>query len=106
MEILAVTDSPQILLNAIIKGVVDKNLKTWVIVKDYSGEEFLTHTPGQWFEKALLDFSIIIGGLVIKVTWYDNQEPTEDIKGYYIGRFTEVLMVHFKNLFINLEIHS
>lgn len=105
MEIRAITNSSEALLRALNKAVKDETIKTWVMVKAAGGESFLTHKPEQWYNKALLDFQLTTKYLLIKITWYGNQEPREDIKGYYTGRFTEVLMVHFKDFFSHLEIY-
>lgn len=105
MTIYIKTDSPNTLSLAIREAVNNNVLRTWVIVQDGNGEEFLTHSPDQWFKRALLDFTETPGNLVVSIKWYVNREPGDDVKGYYIGRFTEVLMVHFNDFFNHLEIY-
>jgi len=65
----------------------------------------LTHNPEQWLKKALLRPSTATNPnrLILTVTWYTNQEPTEYIKGLYIGRFTEELLEHYRKEYTKLE---
>lgn len=99
--------TPQQLWQKIKKDVKDEKIKTWVIVKDDKGVEYLTHTPegGQWHRKALIVESFLTNPsrLVLKVNWFKNLVPDEFTKGLYIGRFTEQLMQDFTKDFIKLE---
>ena len=36
--------------------------------------------------------------------WWNDDEPEETTKGYVLGRFVEILMVHFKDKFTHLKI--
>lgn len=36
--------------------------------------------------------------------WNKNGEPDEEIKGYILGRFVEILMVHFRSQFTYMKI--
>lgn len=38
------------------------------------------------------------------IRWWNDNEPDEATKGYILGRFIEILMVHFRNNFTRLEI--
>ena len=105
MKIILKTTSAQGLINQIFKSVKDETLKTWEIRKDKDGNEFLTHSPEQWSDIALLKFIPQKDRLDIQFAWWQkNDEPTLEIKGYYIGRITEILLVHFANMFDEFEI--
>jgi len=102
------TTTPEKLWGKIKKHVVEEEIKTWVVVKDDKGVEYLTHTPpgGQWYRKALIKESFLTmpSRLVLTVTWFtDLPVPDEYTKGLYIGRFTEQLMQDFTKDFIKLE---
>jgi hypothetical protein len=104
MEINALTDSPQSLINAINKAINDKSLKTWEVKKNDKGEILYSHSPEQWSEKAMLK-PIIHANKVqfIMAWWTSSSTPGDDVKGYILGRFTEILVVHFKEHFSKLE---
>ncbi len=97
--------TPEKLWAKIKKYIAEEKIKTWAIVKDANGAEYLTHTPVQWYKKALLkeSFSTNPSRLVLSVTWFTDSVPNEYTKGLYIGRFTEELLEHFKTDFIKLE---
>lgn len=104
IEIFTIS-TPSTLLDKIKKDITDKKIKTWSIVKDANNNEYFTHNPEQWFKKALLKPSTSTNPnrLILAVTWYTNQEPSEYIKGLYIGRFTEELLEHYRKDFSKLE---
>jgi hypothetical protein len=104
MKIIIPTQTGESFKNKIFKYVEDENLKTWLIRKDSDGNKFLTHKPDQWYDLALIGFSIKQNQLEVYLNWWKGKEPNEDVKGYYIGRFVEILLVHFKNDFINFTI--
>jgi hypothetical protein len=105
MKIIIPTQSAEALKNKILKYSENDTLKTWLIRKDSAGNKYLTHEPAQWLDKALLRFDVNASQLEVSLTWWDGKEkPSEDLKGYYIGRFIEVLLVHFRNDFITLTI--
>ena len=106
MKIKLFTESAQTLTNAILNSVKDETVKTWEIKKDQNGDEFLTHNPEQWINKALFGFKSEKDKLIIYLTWWKDKEPTEDIKGYYVGRMTEILLVHFSEMYDKFEIEK
>ena len=94
------------LWDKIKKDITDKKIKTWSIVQDANKNEYLTHNPEQWLNKALLKPSTAtnpIRLILTVVNWFTNSEPTEYIKGLYIGRFTEELLEHYRKDFTKLE---
>lgn len=93
------------LIMQIFSAVENEEVKTWVVRKDKDGNKFLTHKPEQWYDKALLSMDAAEDGVTVGIRWWKSvEEPTDDIKGYYIDRFTELLLVNFKNQFEKLEI--
>jgi hypothetical protein len=104
MKILIQTNSPDQLRSIIFKNVEDEKIKTWIIRKDSSGNRFLTHKPEQWYDLALIGFDATSNQLEARITWWKDKEPSEDVKGYYLGRFVEILMVHFNRYFNNITI--
>ena len=105
MKIIAYTENSKALINAIEKKINDKELKTWKIVKNNKEEILYSHTPAQWNEKAMPKPNIHDNRVEFKMTWWINHDtPDEATKGYILGRFVEVLMVHFRDKFSHLEI--
>jgi len=105
MKIEAFTTLPKQLLAAIDKAISDGNLKTWKIVKDSNGSVLYTHTPEQWNEKALIERQEGKDRVIFTINhWSNKPDPSIEIEGYYWGRFTEILLVHFRNYFSKLEI--
>ncbi len=105
MKIVIPTQAGEALKNKIIKFVEDENLKTWV-VRSSGGTKYLTHKPEQWYDLALIGFTVATNQLEAYVTWWKGKEPGEDVKGYYLGRFVEILLVHFKSEYKNLTINK
>ena len=104
MRIEAITEEPQKLINAINKAIKDEDLKTWTKIVDKKDEILYSHLPQQWNEKAMLKPNIQKDKVRFSMVWWDkNEQPTDETKGYILGRFTEVLMVHFKNYFTHLQ---
>lgn len=106
MRIEIHTSNATILLTKIKKDIIDQVIKTWCIVKNTKGDEFLTHKPEQWFKKALLKPTTAINPirLILTVVWFsDSVTPNEYTKGLYIGRFTEELLEHYRTDFSKLE---
>lgn len=106
MKIKLFTESAKALAKDILNAVEDETIKTWVLKKDNNGSNFLTHKPEQWIDKALFGFKPETDKLVIFLTWWKDKEPTEDVKGYYVGRLTEILLVNFSNKFDKFEIEK
>ncbi|KEO71670.1 hypothetical protein [Anditalea andensis] len=106
MKIIIPTSSGESLKTKIFKFVEDENLKTWVIRIDSKSEKYLTHKPNQWYDLALIEFIVLPNQLEAKIAWWDNNEPTDEVKGYYIGRFVEILLVHFKDNFKNFSVNK
>jgi len=105
MKIIAYSDNPILLKNAIDKKIVDKELKTWKIVKNDINEVLYSHIPEQWNEKVMPKPFVYDNCVKFKMSWWSkNAEPDKASKGYITGRFTEILLVHFREQFTYIEI--
>jgi hypothetical protein len=105
MKIIAYTSNPITLKNAIDKKITDKELKTWEIVTNNKKENLYSHMREQWKEKAMSKPYIYKDRVEFNIRWWKkNEEPNDETKGYIVGRFVEILMVHFKDKFTYLEI--
>lgn len=104
MRIDAVTNNPSQLLQAIQKAIQDGTLKTWISREDDRKNILYTHAPEQWVDKALIEPTAGTNKASFTINWWASHgEPSQEIQGYYIGRFTEILLVHFRNYFDRLE---
>ena len=108
MQIEIHTNNPAALWTKIKKDITAGEVKTWKVVLDANKTEYLTHTPEQWLNKALLIPSTAISPnrLILKITWWTTSVPNEYTKGLYIGRFTEELLEHYRNDFSKLETYA
>jgi len=104
MQIDAVTGTPKALVDSINKAIKEEDLKTWAIVKNDKDEILYSHTPQQWNEKAMIKPYTKEGRVTFSVSWWSKSgDPGSEVKGYILGRFTEILVVHFRNYFSRLE---
>jgi hypothetical protein len=105
MRIEVSPQSARLLYGASLKKIfADENIKTWSVVKDSTNNECLTYNPSQWKNEALKPkFETIPERLVLTITSWQGKEPTEYIKGFYVGRFTEVLLEHYRRDYSKLE---
>lgn len=105
MRIEIYTKSGENLIKQIFSAVEKESIKTWVIRTDRQEKKYLTHKPEQWCDKALFGMRATDDKVIISLYWWDSHnEPTEEIKGYYMGRFTELLLVNFRDKFTKFEI--
>lgn len=66
---------------------------------------YYDHSGSNMGGKALVIYDVIGQEIHFSLTRFEDvEEPSDDIKGYIIGRFTEMLMVHFRGFFSYLEI--
>lgn len=113
MKIVAKTNSSSALLGVINtkmnkRGNVlqDGQLKTWEIVLSTDNDILYNHTPEQWSLKAVIHPVATASGVEFRVDWpIEKDVPNEETQGYYLGRFVEILMVHFKYEFEYLIIN-
>ena len=104
MKIDAITNNPQGLINAIDFAFKKDELKTWEKKLNGKGESLYSHT-GQWAESAMPKPYIYKDKVTFEMKWWSkDDEPDKETKGYILGRFTEILMVHFRDNFDHLII--
>ena len=90
------------LIDAINKAFEKDELKTWERKTNTKGEYLYSHA-GQWAEKAMPKPNIFKDKVSFTISWWSkNEQPDEATEGYIIGRFTEILMVHFRPKFDRL----
>jgi len=105
MKIIVYTDNAKGLYDSINYKIKKGELKTWEIKLASNNEVLYNHSPEQWSDRVLLMPNDHIHGIVINTkSWSDQPTPDEATKGYIIGRFVEILMVHFRGYFTKLEI--
>ena len=106
MRIEVNTSRPKSLFNIIHKDISDGERRTWIFVYDSNDQEFITHKPEQYFSKALISERFESNKLIFEVTWFsDHEEPDEYTKGFYMGRFSEMLLGRYSSEFENLQIY-
>lgn len=106
MRIIVHTNKAEKLFKAINSKINANELRTWEIKTDDSGKTLYNHIPEQWSDTVLIYPVSHTNGLELKISWWEGNEPDEATKGYILGRFTEILMVHFRHLFEFLKITS
>ena len=89
-----------------VEEKVDANgigIATWQIVETDKGDRVLVHTDDQWAEKGCITLrpDLIRGEVQVRFFYWDSCADEDrgncDDK-YMLGRFTELLLVHFKYL--------
>ena len=77
-----------------------KTIDTWDYTTADDCEEVLIHTTQQWDKKGCLSLTLSKDNDFIKVNFYywssfKEEERSGDESKYYLGRFTELILVHF-----------
>ncbi|WP_345954015.1 hypothetical protein [Mucilaginibacter sp. PAMB04168] len=104
-KIIIRTSEGSDLRDDIIRAVGDGELPTWQIRTGTNKIDYLTHT-GQWADRALLSFDVYDDKLeIVAVKWKEQNEDAA-AKKYYVGRFTEMLLIHFSDYFTNFAVHK
>lgn len=104
MKIIVHSGRAHLLLDRLKSKIGSNEIKTWEIKKIQDGIIY-NHIPDQWSDKALIKPIECGYGLEFEIVWWKGKvEPDDDTKGYIIGRFTEILMVHCRDLFEFLKI--
>ena len=86
-----------------------KDIRTWEVVKNDKDEERLIHTTEQWEEKGCIRLTSDDDNKIIYVRFFywssfKEDERSGDEDKYYLGRFTELMLVHFEGLYKKIEI--
>ncbi len=78
-----------------------KGIVTWQCVETDSNEKVLVHNRDQWAEKGCISIKhdLVRNELQAKFHYWDSCKDREDgDDNYMLGRFTELLLVHFSYL--------
>jgi hypothetical protein len=95
MTIKIKTDNPTQLLKAIKNAIDNDEVRTW----SYDEDGDLTHTKTQWVNKAFLRPQPKPGELHLTIMAPDKVKITPAVYGVYHGRFIEMLLSHFSDMF-------
>ncbi len=86
-----------------------RTIETWDITTTGEGLEVLIHTTQQWEEVGNMHLDVseendyVIASFRYWKRWLkDHTDDNEE--AYYLGRFTELILVHFYPQIINVEI--
>ena len=93
----------------------EKNIQTWDVKVTKENKQVLVHTAKtfegeqQWANKGCLAFTPNKENDVVLVEFrywktYPEEQRDENDKNYILGRFTELMLVHFPNLFQEIHI--
>ena len=102
MAIIVKTDNPSELLNAIKKAIDDKTVETW----SYDAEGDFSHTPEQWKFKAWFQPKVYPAELRFGILKHKDATLKRLVYGVYHGRFIEMLLMQFDELFENAKATS
>ncbi len=85
------------------------DINTWDVKKDQTDEELLVHTPDQWESVGCLSLTPNEENDEIKVTFhywrnYSTKDRSGDEDKYLLGRFTELMLVHFERQYTSINI--
>lgn len=90
------------IFDVVRKGIdpEDKKIKTWSRKLTGEGEQVLIHTTDQWEIIGCISLSPnSTNDVIIAKFYYWDSYPKEKRNGdeekYYLGRFTELMLVHF-----------
>lgn len=91
------------------KDKKNRNISTWNIETNDKGEELLVHTTDQWEKKGCIELSSNDSNDIVLVKFYywesfKKEDRSGDEGQYYLGRFTELMLVHFEGLYTKIEI--
>ena len=84
-----------------VSGKVDANGKgiaTWQCIETDASEKVLVHTTDQWAEKGciVIKSDISRNELQVRFHYWDSYSEKDNADDkYMLGRFTELLLVHF-----------
>ena len=75
-----------------------KGIATWQVAETDGSEKVLVHTTDQWAEKGCIVLKQVPGRNELQVRfhyWDSCKEQSVDDDKIMLGRFTELLLVHF-----------
>lgn len=94
------------------KDQSEKEIDLWKLIINTDNEELFVHTPDQWEKKCCIECKIEKNDkndTIIAKFYYFKSVKNEDRnqnydEGIILGRFTELLLTHFVDLDIKIEI--
>ena len=107
MNYIIKTPSATKLKKEIINSVTEKvdgngkGIATWQCVEADANEKVLVHTKDQWAEKGCIAIKPDISHNELQVRfhyWESCVDKAVDDEKYMLGRFTELILVHFSYL--------
>lgn len=84
-----------------------KGIATWQCIETDKGDRVLVHTTDQWAEKGciVLNQEDIRNVLHVRFHYWDSfEDRTNDDDKIMLGRFTELILVHFSYYIDKIEI--
>lgn len=102
MAIMVMTNRPSTLLRAIKDAIKDSSVRTWEV--DPDGDFTHSTSSGQFDGKAWLSPSVGDGCLTFTIVPTKSGTISTALYGIYHGRFSEMLLSHFDNMFQNIVI--
>lgn len=113
MNYIIHTPSAAKLKNEILDRVTEKidangkGIATWQCVETDSDERVLVHTTDQWAEKGCIALKQEPGRNELQVRfhyWDSYKDKSNDDAKILLGRFTELILVHFSYYIDKIEI--
>ena len=115
MKYIINTIDSEYIKSVIIEGVEQKKdvkgseIDTWEIKKTALGEKVLVHTASAWVNKGCIMLKANkkngeISAMFHYLTKCEENEKNPDDDKYMLGRFTELMLVHFENCFDRISI--
>jgi hypothetical protein len=99
MAVTVYTDDAEHLLSELTKAIREKKIETWIV--DADGD--FTHKPERWRYKAWLRPAIVDGKLIFSTLKPKDEDISRLVYAIYHGRFIEMLLAHFDEIFEKAE---
>lgn len=85
------------------------DINTWDVKKNQTNEELLVHTPDQWENVGCLSLTPNDENdtIMVKFHYWSNYRKDDrngDEDKYLLGRFTELMLVHFEGQYTSIKI--
>lgn len=116
MKIVLSCNDAEALKKAIIKAAEDDTLRTWSTKRTGDGDKVLIHSTNshQWETEGIIVLEPLKApnfqtAVILEASvsyWNGNPKPTFEQQAYLIGRFTEILLAHFRNKFSDFRIEK
>ena len=84
-----------------------KGIATWQVIETDGNGQVLVHTTDQWAEKGCIALKQVTGRNELQVRfhyWDSWEDRNNDDDKIMLGRFTELLLVHFSYYVDKIEI--